>query len=124
MTSSVVDQPEKSDKDERRASRFVHLDELSWEPTHIDGISMKVLTDDKTSGIFTAVFRWAPGSELPLHQHDEIEQTFVMEGSVIDDDGEHKAGSFVTRPAGHKHYARSPHGCVLLGTLTRTRPTN
>ena len=30
---------------------------------------------------------WQPGSELSLHEHVEVEQTFVLEGSLVDDEG-------------------------------------
>ena len=40
---------------------------------------MKVLMQDKESGLLTALFRWQPGTELPLHEHVEVEQTYVLE---------------------------------------------
>ena len=39
---------------------------------------MKVLMQDKESGLLTALFRWQPGTELPLHEHVEVEQTHVL----------------------------------------------
>ena len=59
---------------------------------------MKVLLEDKDTGLLTALFRWQPGSELTLHEHVEVEQTFVLEGSLVDDEGEVTAGNYVWRP--------------------------
>ena len=75
--------------------------------------------EDKASGLLTALFRWAPGSRLPLHEHVEIEQTYVLEGSIEDDEGEVTAGNFVWRPAGSRHEARSRNGALILAFFLR-----
>ena len=96
------------------ASRYISVDELPWKPTGHAGVEMKVLFEDKESGLLTALFRWQPGSELPLHEHVEVEQTFVLEGSVADDEGEVRKGDYVWRPKGNRHLARSPNGALVL----------
>jgi len=97
------------------ASRYIKVDELPWKPTGYAGVDMKVLMEDKVSGLLTALFRWAPGSELPLHEHVDIEQTYVLEGSIVDDEGEVRQGDYVWRPKGNRHVARSPNGALVLG---------
>lgn len=96
------------------ASRYVTVDALPWTPTPTPGIDMKILLQDKETGLLTALFRWAPGTALALHEHMEIEQAFVIEGSIIDDEGEIHQGDFVWRPAGSRHLARSPTGALVL----------
>jgi len=64
------------------ASRFLKVADLPWKPTQVEGIDMKILMQDKESGLLTALFRWQPGTELPLHEHVEVEQTYVLEGSI------------------------------------------
>ena len=56
---------------------------------------------------------------LPDHEHVEIEQTWVLEGHLVDkagpDEGiECKAGQFIWRPAGSRHSAWSPKGGLML----------
>ena len=97
------------------ASRYISVSELPWKPTGHPGVEMKVLLEDKESGLLTALFRWQPGALLPLHEHVEIEQTYVLEGSIVDDEGEVKQGDFVWRPKGNRHVARSPSGALVLG---------
>ena len=41
----------------------------------------------------TQLLRMAPGATLPDHEHVLIEQTYVMEGSLVCGEGECKAGS-------------------------------
>ena len=96
------------------ASRFLDVDELPWKPTPTTGIDMKILLQDKETGLLTALFRWAPGTELPLHEHVRVEQTYVLEGSIVDDEGEVTSGNYVWRPEGNRHVARSPEGALVL----------
>ena len=101
------------------ASRYVDVDDLPWKPTPCAGIEMKVLLEDKDTGLMTALFRWQAGAELALHEHVEVEQTFVIEGSLVDDEGEVRAGNYVWRPKGNRHTARSPNGALVLSMFLK-----
>ncbi len=101
------------------ASRFVEVDSIPWKPTQCDGVEMKILLEDPDSGLMTALFRWQPGARLPLHEHVEIEQTYVLEGSILDDEGEVTAGNYVWRPAGNRHEAVAPNGALVLGMFLK-----
>jgi len=101
------------------ASRYVKVDDLPWKPTPCPGIDMKILLQDKDTGLMTALFRWQPGSELTLHEHVEVEQTFVLEGSLVDDEGEVSAGNYVWRPKGNRHIAKSPNGALVLSVFLK-----
>ncbi|MEH6412509.1 cupin domain-containing protein [Pseudomonas sp. NPDC089395] len=101
------------------ASRYVSLELLPWKPTPTPGIDMKILLQDQETGLLTALFRWAPGTRLPLHEHVEIEQTYVLEGSIVDDEGEVTAGNFVWRPRGNRHLAWSPNGALVISFFLR-----
>jgi len=95
-------------------SRYVEVDKLPWKPTPTPGIDMKVLMEEPETGLLTALFRWQPGTQLPLHEHVEVEQTYVLEGSIVDDEGEVRAGDYVWRPKGNRHLARSPNGALVI----------
>ena len=95
-------------------SRYVNVDALPWEPTRFPGIEAKTLMKQQ-SGLATLLMRMAPGAKLPLHEHVQIEQTYVLEGSLADDQGECTAGNFVWRSAGSRHVAWAPKGALLLG---------
>ncbi|MGH7053611.1 MAG: cupin domain-containing protein [Stellaceae bacterium] len=101
------------------ASRYVEVESLPWKPTPCPGIAMKVLLEDPESGLMTALFRWQPGSELTLHEHTAVEQTFVLEGSLVDDEGEVRAGNYVWRPKGNRHVAKSPNGALVLSVFLK-----
>ena len=101
------------------ASRYVEVEALPWKPTPCPGIDMKILLEEPESGLLTALFRWQPGAELSLHEHVEIEQTFVLEGSLEDEEGEVRAGNYVWRPKGNRHIARSPKGALVLSMFLK-----
>ncbi|MBP6895989.1 MULTISPECIES: cupin domain-containing protein [Pseudacidovorax] len=96
------------------ASHYLDVEALPWKPTQVPGIDIKVLVQDKETGLLTALFRWQPGTELPMHEHVEIEQSYILEGSIVDAEGEARAGGYVWRPRGNRHVARSPHGALVL----------
>jgi len=97
------------------ASRFVEVAALPWEPTRFPGVETKTLLVDRESGVATLLMRMAPGARLPDHEHVLIEQTYVLEGSLVCGEGECKAGEFVWRPAGSRHEAwGGPQGGLML----------
>jgi anti-sigma factor ChrR (cupin superfamily) len=96
------------------ASRYVDVASLPWTPTRFKGVEMKVLMEDKETGLSTALVRFAPGATLPDHEHLDLEQTFVLEGSLEDHEGIATAGNYVWRPAGSRHDAHAPNGCLTL----------
>lgn len=101
------------------ASRYVDVDSLPWQPTPCPGIQMKILLKDEATGLMTALFKWEPGARLPMHEHVEIEQSWVLEGSLVDDEGECTAGNFVWRPKNNRHYAYAPNGALILAMFLR-----
>ena len=79
------------------------------------GCEMKTLLFDAKSGVATMLIRMEPGAELPDHEHVLIEQTYVLEGSLVDKEGpdagiEVGPGEFVWRPPGSRHVAWSAEG--------------
>jgi len=101
-------------------SQLVRVNDLPWNKTRFEGIEAKTLFVDRSTGILTVLVRMAPGATLPDHEHVGIEQTFVIEGSLVDKEGPDaglacEAGEFVWRPAGSRHVAWSPKGGLMIG---------
>ncbi|HTQ77709.1 MAG TPA: cupin domain-containing protein [Burkholderiales bacterium] len=97
------------------ASRFVEVASLPWEKTRFPGVEAKTLLVDRESGVVTSLMRFAPGARLPDHEHVLIEQTYVLEGSLVCGEGECTAGNYVWRPAGSRHEAwAGPKGGLML----------
>ena len=101
------------------ASRFVRVAELPWEKTRFPGVEAKTLLIDKASGMATLLLRMAPGACLPDHEHVLIEQTYMLEGRLVDKEGPDEGGEvgpgdFVWRPAGSRHAAWTPEGGLMI----------
>lgn len=96
------------------ASTYIRPQDIDWAPTQFNGVSIKVLYEDKAKGEMTCLLKWEPGTTLPMHKHPEIEQTYVIEGSFYDHDGICRAGEYVWRKAGSFHQTTSDEGAVIL----------
>lgn len=101
------------------ASRLVHVDELPWERIKYPGVYVKTLLLDKASGLLTALVKMDPGARLPDHEHVLLEQTYMIEGRLVDCEGpevgiEAGPGDFIWRPAGSRHAAWAPDGGLMI----------
>jgi anti-sigma factor ChrR (cupin superfamily) len=95
------------------ASRFINTESVPWIETS-PGNRMKVIYHDPVTDMLTILSRLEPGSGIPAHVHEDLEQTFVLEGSLKDDEGECTAGNFVIRAKGSRHAPTAPNGCTML----------
>jgi anti-sigma factor ChrR (cupin superfamily) len=93
---------------------YIDVNNMPWEKMTLPGSERKVLYEDPATGMQTWLCRMAPGGVIPFHEHPEIEQTYVLSGSLVDDEGECTAGNFVWRPGGSRHIARCPNGATFL----------
>ena len=102
---------------ESTGSIYVDVHQMEWQPTQFAGIEIKVLWRSEMTEAYTALFRVAPGARLPRHRHVGVEQTFVLEGSLVDEHGACTSGNFVWRRPGSVHEAYSPDGCLAIGVF-------
>ena len=99
-------------------STYIDVSRIDWEPTAFPGVWTKKLYADDT-GRMTVVTKMEPGARLPRHRHVGLEQSFVLEGSLVDADGACTAGNYVWRRAESVHTAWSPDGCIVLGIFDK-----
>jgi len=95
------------------ASRFVNVESLPWIDTG-QGNKTKVLYHDPATDMLTILSKLEPGAGIPAHVHEDLEQTLVLEGSLVDDEGACTAGNFVIRAKGSRHAPVTPNGCTML----------
>ena len=100
-------------------STYVDVEHIPWQKTRWPGIEIKVLMQDEATGMMTSLTRMAPGTTLPDHMHVGIEQSYVLEGALVDHEGACTAGNFVWRKAGSRHSAHAPDGCLVLGMFQK-----
>jgi anti-sigma factor ChrR (cupin superfamily) len=100
-------------------SHVVRPANMDWQNTRFPGCEVKTLLFDRQTGVVTALMRFAPGAVLPDHEHVKIEQTYVLEGKLVDKEGpvaglEVNPGEFVWREPGSRHVAWTPEGGLML----------
>jgi anti-sigma factor ChrR (cupin superfamily) len=95
------------------ASRFIETESIPWIET-APGNKMKVIYHDPTTDMLTILAKLEPGAGIPPHEHEDLEQTFVLEGSLVDEEGECTAGNFVIRAKGSRHAPTAPKGCTMV----------
>ena len=95
------------------ASRFINTESVPWIETS-PGNKMKVIYHDPVTDMLTILAKLEPGAGIPAHVHEDLEQTFVLEGSLVDAEGECTAGNFVIRSKGSHHAPTAPKGCTML----------
>ena len=101
-------------------SVFLDVPNMPWEETKFPGIRCKTLFTDP-SGMATLLMRLEPGAVVPLHEHTAIEQSYILEGRFLDEEGECGPGQFVWRPQGNTHVAwAGPEGALILGIFLKS----
>ena len=95
------------------ASRFIDTDTVPW-IENAPGHKSKVIYYDPATDMLTIISKLEPGAGIREHTHEDLEQTYVLEGSLVDDEGECTAGNFVIRAKGSHHAPTAPNGCTML----------
>ena len=109
----------KAQKSADQHSHVVRPANMEWQKTRFPGCEAKTLLFDAQTGLVTALMRFAPGAVLPDHEHVKIEQTYVLEGTLVDREGpaaglEVGPGEYVWREPGSRHVAWCPEGGLML----------
>ncbi|MGD1906437.1 MAG: cupin domain-containing protein [Leptolyngbyaceae cyanobacterium] len=86
---------------------------LSWELFR-EGVEIHRLYGDGEQGPAAALLRYAPGAQVPPHDHPGYEHIIVLSGSQSDHHGTHVAGSLVINAPGSGHAVISETGCMVL----------
>ena len=105
MTTAVTPNVKQHEQLPPLASRFVDTAALPWTKTAYPGVEAKTLLVDRASGLLTVLLKMAPNARLPDHEHVLIEQTYLLEGTLVCGEGTVTPGNFVWRPAGSRHEA-------------------
>ncbi|MGI9406492.1 MAG: cupin domain-containing protein [Hyphomicrobiaceae bacterium] len=92
------------------------------------GWSYMQLGDDFTPGVGFHMFKMEPGSTSTPHEHTGAEHFYVVDGTLIENDGTvYRKGDLVLMKKGTQHSSHTPDGCLLavyIETMERNLPKN
>jgi anti-sigma factor ChrR (cupin superfamily) len=100
-------------------SNFIRTEDMPWLDSPFKGIQFKTLYQNDQTGMSTLLVKMEPGAVVPLHEHTALEQTYMLEGSLEDDEGRALPGDFVWRPGGNIHEAVAPNGALLISIFMK-----
>jgi anti-sigma factor ChrR (cupin superfamily) len=88
---------------------------MEWRAfSFLEGVDLKVLHRDD-NGMFRALVRLAPGSELPRHRHALPEDIMILDGTLVTDGVTMRSGELCHAERGSIHEAsKAPTGCTFL----------
>lgn len=64
---------------------------------------MRLLHVEPVTGARSAMLRMDPGSAVPEHDHDDLEECFVVDGTVEIDGERYQSGDHIVAAAGTRH---------------------
>ena len=102
------------DEARRDRTQVLRAEEGEW-VAFLPGVHIKSLRKDTQAQTQTTLWRIAPGGVIPPHPHTSEEECLVLEGSVVHDGVEYRAGDYLLAAAGVHHKAfTSPAGALLM----------
>jgi anti-sigma factor ChrR (cupin superfamily) len=88
--------------------------DLDWQPRRIEGVHAVLLFRDEVSRTHHFLVKAAPGVVYPLHQHEGIEEIYMLEGELIIDDRVYLAGDYIRSYPNSIHAPSTTTGCMFL----------
>jgi anti-sigma factor ChrR (cupin superfamily) len=92
-------------------------DELTRRPGYQPlrpGVEILYLYRDDETGGSCALLKYAPGAQVPPHEHRGYEHVLVLSGYQCDERGRYGRGTLVINAPGTSHRVWSPEGCLVL----------
>ena len=88
--------------------------DLDWQPRRIEGVQAVVLFRDEVSRTQHLLVKASAGVVYPLHQHEGIEEIYMLEGELIIDDEVYLAGDYIRSYPNSIHAPSTNTGCMFL----------
>lgn len=89
------------------------VNEYDWKPLR-PGVDISMLYGGGNDAPAAALLRYAPGAQVPEHEHSGYEHILILRGMQSDEHGEYGTGQFIISPPGTRHSVTSKEGCLVL----------
>lgn len=95
-------------------STLISTNKMEWQSCSAEGFLIKPIIEDAEKGVRTWLMKVEPGAYSPMHDHGEVEQIYVLEGTFYDQDQIYGPGDYIIRAPGAMHTAGSIEGAVVM----------
>lgn len=83
--------------------QFCFREEAAFQFSHLQGVTARMLHLDPITKRFSAIVRLEPGSRIPPHSHDGLEECLILDGELIVGNVRMRAGDYQWAEAGSEH---------------------
>jgi 2,4'-dihydroxyacetophenone dioxygenase len=104
-------------------SLFLRTEDVPWTPFVMSGVDFKILHIDLAAGRTTGLFRIAAGTQLPVHEHPDPVQGYIVKGvfaygaDAANEYREVRTGDYFYEPVGTVHRPICPEECIQVTIL-------
>ena len=96
-----------------RKQLAIDTDSLAWDAGGTTGIRRKALYSQDGYSDRIELQQWEAGAEPGEVDYAEGAELFVIEGTLMDENGAYGRGHWLRFPAGARHHPRTEKGCTL-----------
>lgn len=89
------------------------MNDYDWKPLR-EGVDIAMLYGGGGDEPAAALLSYAPGAQVPLHEHRGYEHILVLRGFQSDEHGKYGVGELIISPPGTSHSVTSREGCLVL----------
>jgi hypothetical protein len=92
----------------------IRSEDLEWKPHRIKGVEVAVLFLDEVNRMRNLVVKAAAGVTYPIHQHQGIEEIYMLEGELVINGEVYLAGDYIRSYPNSIHAPSTSKGCMFL----------
>jgi anti-sigma factor ChrR (cupin superfamily) len=92
----------------------IRSENLKWQPHRIEGVECALLFLDSVNRMRSMIVKAAAGVVYPLHQHQGIEEIYMLEGELEIDGQVYLAGDYIRSYPNSIHAPSTSNGCMFL----------
>jgi ChrR Cupin-like domain len=92
----------------------IRSEELQWKPHRMEGVEVAVLFLDEVNRMRSLIVKAAAGVTYPLHQHEGIEEIYMLEGELVINEEVYLAGDYIRSYPNSIHAPATSTGCMFL----------
>jgi hypothetical protein len=92
----------------------IKAENMQWKPHRMEGVEVVVLFIDEINRMRNLLVKAAAGVTYPLHQHQGIEEIYMLEGELVINDEVYLAGDYIRSYPNSIHAPSTSTGCMFL----------